>query len=56
MTFDPQTIADHIGLTADDIDLVAVEIAKARNIAGAVSLDDLLDEAPPADDGEGFVE
>lgn len=37
-------------LTADDIDMVAAEIARARNIAAAVSLDDLRDEVLPADD------
>lgn len=37
-------------LTSDDIDLVAAEIARARNIAAAVSLEDLRDESPTVDE------
>ena len=32
-------------LTSDDLDLIAGEVAKARNIAAAIRLDDLIDEA-----------
>ena len=31
-------------LTSGDIDLIAGEVARARNVAAAISLDDLLDE------------
>lgn len=37
-------------LTADDLDLIAGEVAKARNIAAAIRLDNLLDEAPEKPD------
>lgn len=43
-------------LVAGDIDLVAAEIAKARNIAAAVSLDDLRDESPVAEEDPAVVE
>lgn len=36
-------------LTSADIDLVALEVARARNLAAAVSLSDLRDEVPPED-------
>lgn len=36
-------------LTADDIDLIAGEVAKARNIVAAMSLDDLNDSGSGAD-------
>ncbi len=42
-------------LTSADIDMVAVEIARARNIAAAVSLADLRDEAPAEDDEQPLV-
>lgn len=37
-------------LTSDAIDLIRVEVAKARNLAAAISLDDLRDDAAPVDD------
>lgn len=37
-------------LTSDAIDLIRVEVAKARNLAAAISLDDLRDDAAPSDD------
>lgn len=43
-------------LVAGDIDLVAAEISKARNIAAAVSLDDLRDESPVAEEDPAIVE
>ena len=33
-------------LTADDLDLIAGEVAKARNIAAAMTLDDILNDTP----------
>lgn len=36
-------------LTAEHIDLIAGEVARARNIAAAVTLDDLIDAGTPAD-------
>ena len=44
------------GLTSGDIDLVAAEIARARNMAATVSLDDLCDEAPTVEDEPAVVE
>lgn len=44
------------GLTADVVDMIRAEIAKARNIAAAVSLDDLREEpvlGDEDDDAEG---
>lgn len=37
-------------MTSDAIDLIRVEVAKARNLAAAISLDDLRDDMAPADD------
>lgn len=37
------------GLSSNDIELIAVEVARARNIAATVSLNDLNDEPVPAD-------
>lgn len=37
------------GLSANDIDLIAGEVAKARNIAAEVSLEDLQDDPPHAE-------
>ena len=37
------------GLSSNDIELIAVEVARARNIAAAVSLNDLNEEPAPAD-------
>lgn len=41
----PGMIKRRVALSSDDIELIAVEIARARNIAAAVSLDDLRDDA-----------
>lgn len=43
-------------LKSSDIDMVAAEIARARNIAAAVSLSDLRDEVQPEDDEPAVVE
>ena len=43
-------------LVSGDIDLVASEIAKARNLVAAVSLDDLRDESPVAEEEPVVVE
>jgi phage terminase Nu1 subunit (DNA packaging protein) len=43
-------------LTSDDLDLIAVEIAKARNIAAAVSMSDLRDEEPAGEDAPAVEE
>lgn len=45
-----------VGLTSDDIDMVAAEIARARNLAAAVSLDDLRDDATAADEEPAVAE
>lgn len=37
-------------MTSDAIDLIRTEVAKARNVAAAVSLLDLREDAPPAED------
>jgi len=37
-------------LTSDAIDLIRSEVAKARNVAAAVSLSDLRDDVTPAED------
>ena len=44
------------GLSSDDLDLIAGEVARARNIAAAVSLDDLKDEAQSNDEPAPFEE
>ena len=38
-----------VGLSSSDIELIAVEVARARNIAAAISLDDLFDEENHSD-------
>lgn len=43
-------------LTSTDIDLVSAEISRARNIAAAISLADLNDEPPHADEDPGVIE
>lgn len=45
-----------VALTADDIDMVATEIARARNLAAAVSLDDLRDDATAAEEEPAVAE
>ena len=43
----PGMIKRHVStLTSVDLDLIAAEVAKARNIAAAIRLDDLVDEDP----------
>ena len=44
------------GLSSNDLDLIASEVARARNIAAAVSLDDLKDEAQGNDEPVPFEE
>ena len=43
-------------LASDDLDLIAIEIARARNIAAAVSLEDLRDDIQRGDDEAPVVE
>jgi terminase small subunit / prophage DNA-packing protein len=43
-------------LTSTDIDLVSAEIARARNIAAAISLAGLNDEPATADEDPGVIE
>ncbi len=38
-------------ITSADLELIAGEVARARNIAAAISLEDLADEAQAGDDG-----
>lgn len=45
-----------VALTSDDIDMVAAEIARARNLAASVSLDDLRDDTPAAEDDPVVLE
>lgn len=37
-------------LPADVLDMISGEVARARNIAAALRLDDILDDAPPVND------
>lgn len=40
-------------LSAADVEVIAVEIARARNVAAAISLDDLRDDPSPPDEAAG---
>ena len=46
----PGMIKRRVALSSADLELIAIEIARARNIAAAVSLDDLRDDAPAPDE------
>lgn len=43
------------GLSADEIEMIAVEVAKARNIVAGMSLDDINAESADASDADNFV-
>ena len=42
-------------LTSNDLDLIAIEVARARNIAASVSLNDIRDESPSRSESDSVV-
>ena len=45
----PGMVKRRVALSSETLDMIASEVARARNIAAAVTLDDLLDDTEPPD-------